>query len=112
MRRRALNLRKRLQKPQCLGLLHQQTVPPDGLLVEDLVRRAGLIALRQSLSTSHVTMAHFEEAFADSRASVTPEMEQEYEAMSSRLKQDALAIQPIGFIAPGMLHPLGAKDEG
>jgi len=40
---------------------------------------------------------------------VTPEMEAEYQAMSSRLKQDAVSIQPIGFIAPGMVHGRGPK---
>ena len=54
-------------------------------------------------------MADFEAALADSRATVTPEMEAEYEAMSSKLKQDAVAIQPIGFIAPGMLRGRGPK---
>ncbi len=76
-----------------------------GADLEDLVRRAGLSALRESLDTPAVTMAHFESALAETRASVTSEMEREYEQMSARLKQDALALQPIGFIAPGMLHP-------
>ncbi|MDF2384516.1 CDC48 family AAA ATPase [Nostoc ellipsosporum NOK] len=80
-----------------------------GADLEDVVRRAGLIALRQSLDTREVTMAHFDEALADSRATVTPEMEEEYQAMSGRLKQQALAIQPIGFIAPGMLRGHGPK---
>jgi transitional endoplasmic reticulum ATPase len=80
-----------------------------GADLEDLVRRAGLVALRQSLSVAEVTMAHFEEALADSRASVTPEMEREYEQMATRLKQEASAIQPIGFIAPGQLRPHGPK---
>jgi len=31
--------------------------------------------------------------------------------MSARLKQDALAIDPIGFIAPGMLRPHGPKGS-
>jgi len=74
-----------------------------GADLEDLVRRAGLVALRQSLSVTEVTMAHFEEALGDSRASVTPEMEREYEQMATRLKQEASAIQPIGFITPGQL---------
>ncbi|MBA17092.1 MAG: AAA family ATPase [Sphingomonas sp.] len=82
-----------------------------GADLEDLVRRAGLIALRRSLDAEQVTMANFEEAFADSRASVTPEMEREYEAMASRLKQEAVSIQPIGFIAPGMLEPRGEKHQ-
>ena len=81
-----------------------------GADLEDVVRRAGLVALRRSLGASEVTMADFEEAFADSRATVTPEMLSEYEAMQSRLKQDALAIQPLGFIAPGMLEPRGQKQ--
>jgi transitional endoplasmic reticulum ATPase len=83
-----------------------------GADLEDVVRRAGLIALRESLATKAVTQAHFEAALADSRATVTPEMEAEYEAMSSRLKQDAVSIQPIGFIAPGMVHGRGPKGEG
>jgi len=82
-----------------------------GADLEDLTRRAGLQALRQSLDTKAVTMAHFEAALAESRASVTPEMEREYAAMASRLKEDALAIQPIGFISPGMLRGHGPKGE-
>ena len=80
-----------------------------GADLEDVVRRAGLFALRASLDTREVTMAHFEAALAESRASVTAEMEEEYRAMSARLKQDALAIQPIGFIAPGMVEGRGPK---
>ncbi len=80
-----------------------------GADLEDLVRRAGLVALRKSLTTETVTMADFEAALTESRASVTPEMEQEYEQMAARLKQEASAIQPIGFIAPGMLNPHGPK---
>ncbi|MET0309739.1 MAG: CDC48 family AAA ATPase [Sphingomonas sp.] len=83
-----------------------------GADLEDVVRRAGLVALRQSLETREVTMAHFDEALQDSRATVTPEMEDEYQAMSGRLKQQASAIQPIGFIAPGMLRGHGPKGEG
>ncbi|WP_253190380.1 CDC48 family AAA ATPase [Sphingomonas sp. LM7] len=80
-----------------------------GADLEDVVRRAGLVALRESLQTKHVTMAHFEAALADSRATVTPEMEDEYEAMQGRLKQQASAIQPLGFIAPGTLRGRGPK---
>ncbi len=80
-----------------------------GADLEDVVRRAGLIALRQSLDTTAVTQANFDEALQESRASVTPEMEREYEQMASRLKQDASAATPIGFISPGMLQPRGPK---
>jgi transitional endoplasmic reticulum ATPase len=45
-------------------------------------------------------MADFETALTESRASVTPETERDYEQMASRLKQDATAIQPIGFAIP------------
>ncbi len=80
-----------------------------GADLEDVVRRAGLIALRQKLSAATVTMADFDTALGESRASVTPEMEDEYRAMSARLKQDAVAIQPIGFVTPGQLKGRGPK---
>jgi transitional endoplasmic reticulum ATPase len=92
-----------------LGSIAEQTQRYTGADLEDVVRRAGLVALRQSLATREVTMAHFEEALKDSRATVTPEMESDYEAMQGRLKQQASAIQPIGFIAPGMLEGRGPK---
>lgn len=62
------------------------------------MRRAGLIALRQSLSSEKVAAAHFDEALKETRASVTPEMEQEYEQMLRTLKQEAPRRQPIGFV--------------
>ncbi|TPG15653.1 CDC48 family AAA ATPase [Sphingomonas oligophenolica] len=80
-----------------------------GADLEDVVRRAGLVALRRSIDSPSVTMADFEEALTESRASVTPELEREYEQMAARLKQDASAIQPLGFIAPGQLTPRGPK---
>ncbi|KTW17901.1 CDC48 family AAA ATPase [Sphingomonas sanguinis] len=76
----------------------------------DVVRRAGLIALRKSLGATHVDMAAFDEALTEARASVTPEMERDYEQIAAKLKQEAAAIQPIGFIAPGMLTPRGDKQ--
>ncbi|WP_151953960.1 CDC48 family AAA ATPase [Sphingomonas sp. EC-HK361] len=79
-----------------------------GADLEDVVRRAGLIALRQSLDTREVTQAHFDAALKESRASVTPEAEREYEQMAARLKQEA-AMPTIGFIAPGQLTPRGPK---
>ncbi|MBJ6122704.1 CDC48 family AAA ATPase [Sphingomonas mollis] len=71
-----------------------------GADLEDVTRRAGLAALRRSITSTDVTMADFEHALTDSRASVTPEMERDYEQMASRLKQDAASIQPIGFAFP------------
>jgi transitional endoplasmic reticulum ATPase len=80
-----------------------------GADLEDLVRRAGLSALRDSLANETVKMSHFEKALADTRASVTPEMEREYEQIAAHIKQDAIAMQSIGFIGPGMLTPRGPK---
>ncbi|MFC3579038.1 CDC48 family AAA ATPase [Sphingomonas hylomeconis] len=87
-----------------LTVLTQRAERFTGADLEDLVRRAGLIALRQSLSVSQVTMAHFEEALVDSRASVTPDMERDYQQIAAQLKQDAAALQPIGFVSPGQLR--------
>jgi len=81
-----------------------------GADLEDLVRRAGLHALRESLSVSVVGKAHFDAALKETRASVTPEMEREYEAMEATLKQKARSADPIGFITPGMLQARSAKE--
>ena len=86
-----------------LDMLARRTERYSGADLEDMVRRAGLTALRQSLHSTSVTMAHFEAALAESRASVTPEMEADYAQIAARLKQEAAALQPIGFIAPGQL---------
>jgi hypothetical protein len=67
--------------------------------------------LRESLQAKEVTAAHFEAALAETRASVTPEIEREYEQMAARLKQDSLAIVPIGFVAPGMLKPRETQPD-
>jgi transitional endoplasmic reticulum ATPase len=69
-----------------------------GADLEDLTRRAGLLALRQSLEAQTVTMEHFEQALRETRASVTPEMEREYEDMVRTLKQEGPQRQPIGFL--------------
>ena len=76
--------------------------------------RISLSALREALADGTsagqtVSMDHFEKALAETRASVTPEMEREYEQMAAHIKQDALALQPIGFVGPGMLTPHGPK---
>lgn len=78
-----------------------------GADLEDLVRRAGLYALREyGGSVETVSMKHFEKALKDSRASVTPEMEEEYSKMEASLKQNAMRAEPIGFVSPGMLTPV------
>jgi transitional endoplasmic reticulum ATPase len=93
-----------------LDALASRTARFTGADLEDLVRRAGLFALRSSLEAAQVTMADFESALEETRASVTPEMEKDYEQIQSRLKQDAMSAGGgIGFIAPGMLTPRGPK---
>lgn len=84
-----------------------------GADLEDLVRRAGLYALREHGGlVETVSMKHFELALKDSRASVTPEMEEEYSKMEGELKRNAMRAQPIGFVTPGMLTPTNeAKHE-
>ena len=56
-----------------------------------------------------VAMAHFEKALKETRASVTPEMEKDYEEIKSKIKQEAMSSGGIGFISPGMLTPRGPK---
>ncbi len=85
-----------------------------GADLEDLVRRAGLFALREGGSdTDEVNMSHFSQALNASRASVTPEMEEEYRALESKLKQSALRPEGvgIGFVAPGMVKPVRASKH-
>jgi transitional endoplasmic reticulum ATPase len=60
-----------------------------GADLEGLVRRAGLRALRESMSAMVTTMPHFEHALRDSHASVTPEIEREYELLLLELKRES-----------------------
>ncbi len=59
-----------------------------GADLENLTRRAGLLALRENTETDEVPMRLFEQALKETRASVTPEMEREYERMAEQLKQE------------------------
>ncbi|HET8654920.1 MAG TPA: CDC48 family AAA ATPase [Longimicrobiaceae bacterium] len=71
-----------------------------GADLEDLVRRAGLEALREDLETEQVSMRFFEEAIKATRASVTPEMEREYEQIADSLKRESpWGTRTIGFQA-------------
>ena len=77
-----------------------------GADLEDLTRRAGLSALRRGLDSAKVTMADFEDALKETRASVTEEMIADYAKIRETLKSDA--VRPtggIGFVLPGMLQP-------
>ncbi|MDR6127694.1 transitional endoplasmic reticulum ATPase [Sphingomonas sp. SORGH_AS802] len=83
-----------------LDVVARRTDRFTGADLGDVVRRAGLVALRRSIGAHQVDMSDFEQALTESRASVTPEMERDYEQIAARLKQDAAAIQPIGFAFP------------
>jgi transitional endoplasmic reticulum ATPase len=80
-----------------VGVLAKRTEGHTGADLEDLVRRAGLLALRQSIDASEVPMAIFEIALKDTRASVTPEMSEQYAKMQSTLKQEGPRTTRIGF---------------
>ena len=89
-----------------LDSMAERTENFTGADLEDLVRRAGMTALRGALDAEQVTMEHFEKALSETRASVTPEMLDEYARMEQTLKADA--VRPgggIGFVLPGMLRP-------
>src|SRR5436305_11352604 len=96
-----------------LESLAQRTDRFTGADLEDLVRRAGLTALRRGLDTATVTMANFEAALTETRASVTPEMLEEYDRIQETLKSEA--TRPLGgsgLVLPGMLHPRPGSEEG
>jgi transitional endoplasmic reticulum ATPase len=89
-----------------LESLAQRTERFTGADLEDLVRRAGLTALRRGIDAGTVTMADFEAALTETRASVTPEMLEEYDRIQETLKSDATRpLGGIGFVLPGMLRP-------
>ena len=83
-----------------------------GADLEDVVRRAGLNALRRAGGeVTQVTKADFDEALDDSRATVTPEMEAEYEKMRGELKKRAASVHQIGFLSEEMLHSTRAEKH-
>ncbi|MDL2339787.1 MAG: CDC48 family AAA ATPase [Pseudomonadota bacterium] len=91
-----------------LESLARRTERFTGADLEDLVRRAGLSALHRGLDTEKVTMADFETAMTETRASVTTEMLDEYDRIQETLKSEAVRpMGGIGFVLPGMLHPKG-----
>ena len=89
-----------------LGAIARQTERYTGADLEDVVRRAGLVAIRRhGNAVATVGSGEFAEALEDSRASVTEAMEDEYKKMKGELKARAMAVEPIGFLAPGMVTP-------
>ncbi len=106
-RRRILDIhtsKMPLAKDVDLDDFAERTERYSGADLEDLVRRAGLFALRdEGGDAKEVAKSHFEKALEASRATVTSEMETEYQAMEKKLKQAALVPAGMGFISPGMV---------
>ena len=46
------------------------------------------------------------------RATVTPQMEEEYEKMRGELKKRAAAVNPIGFLSEGMVQSTRDQKHG
>jgi transitional endoplasmic reticulum ATPase len=96
-----------------LAVIARETERFTGADLEDVVRRAGLIAIRKrGAEVAQVTADDFADALSDSRATVTAEMEEEYEKMKGELKKRAMEVSPIGFIAPGMLESTRERKHG
>ncbi|HEX7048574.1 MAG TPA: CDC48 family AAA ATPase [Longimicrobiales bacterium] len=94
-----------------LESLADRTEGYTGADLEDLVRRAGLHALRASLEADKVTMRDFERALEEVRASVPPEMEREYERLADELKRRAAEPRRIGFAVQGGESQGGRRRE-
>ena len=93
-----------------LEKIAQRTDRFTGADLEDLVRRAGLTALRRGLNSGEVTMADFDVALRETRASVTPEMLEEYSRIQETLKSDATRpLGGIGFVLPGHASAEGGR---
>ena len=89
-----------------LAAIAKQTERFTGADLEDVVRRAGLNAIRRDANEAiEVTGADFKEALKDSRATVTEQMEREYAKLKGELKKRAAEVAPIGFIHEGMVEP-------
>ena len=102
-----------LAKDVDLAGLAARTERYTGADLEDVVRRAGLIAIRaRGEAANEVTAQDFEEALEDSRPTVTEQMELEYRAMRGELKRRAMEVREIGFIHEGMLESTRDRKHG
>ncbi len=101
-----------LAKDVDLDSIADEAVRFTGADLEDLVRRAGLNALRRSLDVRKVGQDDFEAALKDTRASVSEAMEREYESIEGQLKRQAARMGgTIGFIDEGMLKPINSEKH-
>ncbi len=90
-----------------------------GADLEDVVRRAGLNAIRRGNAAEggdkdalEVKAADFTAALEDSRPTVTQRMEDEYEKMKGELKRRAAEVRPIGFLTEGMVESTRETKHG
>ncbi len=99
-----------LAKDVDLAKIAAETERFTGADLEDVVRRAGLIAIRtRGEDAKQVKGSDFAAALEDSRATVTPEMEEEYAKLKGELKKRAMDVNPIGFVVPGMVQSTREK---
>jgi transitional endoplasmic reticulum ATPase len=97
-----------------LAFIAGRTARYTGADLEDVVRRAGLVAIRRG-GPDHalqVTAQDFAEALEDSRPTVTEQMEREYEDMKGELKRRAAEVRPIGFLTEGMVESTRPNKHG
>lgn len=96
-----------------LHVIARETERFTGADLEDVVRRAGLHAIRRAGGDAQdVSAADFAAALADSRATVTAEMEEDYARLKGELKKRALEPAPLGFLAPGMVQSTRESKHG
>ena len=103
-----------LAKDVDLADVAKQTERFTGADLEDVVRRAGLNAIRtRGADAKKVTGEDFVAALKDSRATVTEAMEAEYAKIKGELKQrvNEVNLTPIGFVAPGMVSSTREKKH-
>jgi transitional endoplasmic reticulum ATPase len=101
-----------LAKDVDLDAIAAQTERYTGADLYDVVRRAGLVAIRRaSEKATEVTAADFAEALEDSRPTVTEQMEIDYQAMQGELKKRAMEVRPFGFISEGMVTSTREKKH-
>ena len=97
-----------------LGGIAGQAERFTGADLEDVVRRAGLNAIRRKGGDAdQVNAADFANALADSRATVSAEMEADYLKVKGELKKRAAEVTAtqIGFLAPGMVSSTRDKKH-
>jgi transitional endoplasmic reticulum ATPase len=97
-----------------LAAIAGKTTRYTGADLEDVVRRAGLVAIRRggAEGPSEVTASDFADALEDSRPTVTEQMEREYEQMKGELKRRAMEVRPIGFLTEGMVESTRGSKHG